>query len=119
MKIPAFVLKKLYLKDSLKNTDEGFEFAIKNTLMDATIISPVTITVDNKPFPKEKIQVAAEGNSWSVKDISDTNAVPLKVNVEVTVVVKGENLSSGKHEIEISASTKEYGDIQFSVKDAL
>ena len=32
MKVPAFLLKRLYVKGSLCNTDNGFEFRLRNNL---------------------------------------------------------------------------------------
>ena len=87
--------------------------------MDGTITSPVTLTVDNKPISHENLTITAEGKTWSAADISDANPAPLKVNVEVNLSVKGDTLAPGEHEIGIAAATKEYGDIEFTVKDSL
>ena len=43
--IPSFLLAKLYVKGSLKNTETGFEFSLKN-IIDSTMligIGPVTV----------------------------------------------------------------------------
>lgn len=119
MKVPSFMLKKLYVKGSLKNRDDGFEFALKNTLVDATITSPVALFIDNKPIPQDNITISAAHASWSAADISESNPAPLKVDVEITVTVKGAALKQGEHSLEISATTKEYGDIQFTVNDSV
>lgn len=119
MKVPSFLLKKLYVKGSLKNTDGGFEFLLKNTLMDGTLTRFVRLAVDNREVPPETITIAAGGTSWSATDISESNPAPFKMDVEVTVSVSGNTLKPGDHEVEIAATTKEYGDIEFTVKDAL
>jgi hypothetical protein len=36
MKIPASILKRLYVKNSLANQDDGFSFKIKNSLSNGT-----------------------------------------------------------------------------------
>ncbi len=119
MKVPSFMLKQLYKTKSLKNTGDGFEFVIKNTLMDGTIAGPLTLAVDNKPIPQEKISITIQGKSWSSTDVSKTNTLPLKVNVEVTVTVKGEPLKPGKHQVDIATTTKEFGEIEFSIEDTV
>ncbi len=119
MKVPSFMLKKLYVKNSLKNVGEGFQFVIKNVLMDGTVVSPIKLTVDSKPIPAEKITVTSQGTSLRGKDISETNAVSLKVNVEVTVSVDGMTLSPGNHTLDIRCTTKEFGDLEFSVTDSM
>ncbi len=119
MKVPSFMLKKLYVKNSLKNTDDGFRFVLKNTLMDATIITPVTLFVDSKLIPPETVTIAAAGTSWPGNDISGSNPAPMKVDVEVTIKVKGTPLKPGEHSLEIAATTKEYNDIKFAVTDSV
>jgi hypothetical protein len=113
------MLKKLYMKGSLTNNDDGFEFALKNTLMDATIVSPITLHVDNKPIPPETVTITAEQTSWQADEISESSPAPLKVDVQVTLTVKGTHLTPGEHAVEIAATTKEYGDIVFTVTDTL
>lgn len=119
MKVPSFMLKKLYVKNSLENTDDGFRFVLKNTLMDATIISPVTLFLDSKLIPPETITIAAAGASWPSNDISGSNPAPMKVDMEVTIGVKGTPLKPGEHSLEIAATTKEYNDIKFAVTDSV
>ncbi|MBU6996158.1 MAG: hypothetical protein HXS41_00895 [Theionarchaea archaeon] len=118
MKVPSFMLKKLYQKGSLKNTESGFELAIKNNLMDATVTT-MSLTVDSKPVPGDRITVAAGNAPVPATQISESNTIPLKVGVTVTLSVQDKSLSSGEHTIEIGAATKEFGDINFSVSDTL
>ncbi|MBU7013677.1 MAG: hydroxymethylglutaryl-CoA reductase [Theionarchaea archaeon] len=118
MKVPSFMLKKLYQKGSLKNTENGYQLVIKNNLMDATV-TKMSLTVDNKPVPEDRIAVAAGDISVPATQISDSNTVPLNVGVKVTLSVQDKNLSPGEHTIGIGATTKEFGDIDFSVSDTL
>jgi hypothetical protein len=119
MKVPSFLLKKLYMKDSLKNTESGFEFIIKNVLMDGTINNPMNLSVDNRPIDLASITVSTGDLSMAAGDISESRALPLKVNVEVKVSVKGNPLSTGNHTLDIIAPTKEFGDIEFSIEDSI
>ncbi|MGC1121377.1 MAG: hydroxymethylglutaryl-CoA reductase [Candidatus Methanofastidiosia archaeon] len=118
MKVPSFMLKKLYQKGSLKNTESGYQLVIKNNLMDATV-TKMNLTVDNKPVPEDRITIAAGDISVPATQISGSNTVPLKVGVEVTLSVQDKGLSPGEHIIGIGATTKEFGDIDFSVSDTL
>jgi len=44
--VPAFMLKKLYLRGSLKNTADGFQFQIRNTLAPGTISAVFPVSID-------------------------------------------------------------------------
>ncbi len=45
---PPFVLAKIYVKGSLKNTEKGFEFTLKNVVDSGTVVELGPITADGK-----------------------------------------------------------------------
>ena len=119
VKVPSFLLKKLYSKGSLKNIDDGFQFEIKNVLADATIISPLVVSVDGKNVDTQNIIVKLGDNELKSSEISIEKPVQFKVKTVVTIIVKGEKLSEGEHKIHIESKTKEYGPISFDIKDSV
>jgi len=119
VKVPSFILKKLYTKGSLKNIDDGFQFEIKNVLADATIISPMNISVDDSPIDSSKIILKSPEGEVPSNDISINNSILFKVKTKVTVIVKGISLPPGEHRIHISTKTKEYGPVEFEIKDKI
>ena len=119
MHVPRFLLKKLYVKNSLKNTDNGFQFTIKNTLVDGTVISPVTVVVDNTFISPQDITLTVNNTPVAAATISKTTTMLLPVDVEVFVVITGDLLPAGEHTLEIACTTKEFGDIKFSITDSV
>ncbi len=118
-RVPSFLLKKLYVKKSLKNVENGFQFEIKNILADATINSPIKITVDNKPVGEEAVMLRIGGKETSSSTISIDNPLDFKVKTQVVVLVKSGQLNPGTHKIEINTNSKEYGEISFTIKDQI
>jgi hypothetical protein len=51
MLIPSLLLKKLYTLGSLKNTDGGVAFSIKNRLSDAELVGLRTLAIDGQEIP--------------------------------------------------------------------
>jgi hypothetical protein len=47
---PPFVLAKIYVQGSLKNTPKGFEFNLKNVVDSGTLVELGPITVDGKAY---------------------------------------------------------------------
>ncbi len=117
VKVPGFLLKKLYVKKSLKNTDDGFEFELNNVLADATIVEPLTITVDKEEIPQGNVKIVFDGNEINSSEISSNNPIPFKVKTRITVRVLGKKLEPGKHSIELKTKAKEYGELKFTFKD--
>ncbi len=115
-KVPSFILKKLYVKNSLKNLEDGFQFEIKNVLADATINAPIELTVDNKPVEKEKVTLVIGGKEIPSGQVSSSSPLKFPVQTLVQVKIEDKPLSSGKHKIEIKTNSQEYGEISFSVK---
>lgn len=119
VRVPSFLLKKIYVKKSLKNLDDGFSFQIKNVLADATVNEPLKIMIDNKEIDINNITLTIDQNEFPTASTSSSNPFIFKVKTTVTVKVKGEQLSPGKHKIKIITGTKEYGAITFEVSDII
>lgn len=51
--VPAFLLKRLYVKGSLKPTPDGFEFRIENKLGSGYATQMLPLTLDGVEFPLE------------------------------------------------------------------
>ena len=117
VKVPSFLLRKLYVKKSLKNTEDGFEFSIKNVLADATLVKLADFKVDGKPYTNVTLVVGDK--EIPASEISASNPLPFPVKTTITVKVKGEQLQSGQHKIEIVGGSKEYGELKITLKDTI
>jgi hypothetical protein len=119
MQIPAFLLRKLYVKGSLENVDNGFVFKLKNPLSAGTAVSVQPIKVGETEYPLEALTISSEGVEIKGTDISAENAFPIKVGVEINLHVAGEPLAEGEHKVFISLKTKEAGTLAFDFTDAV
>ena len=63
--------------------------------------------------------ISSEDGEVSTNEISEENTFPIKVGLEITVHVKGDQLAAGEHTIDISLATKEVGDLAFDVTDSI
>ncbi|MEL9990252.1 MAG: hydroxymethylglutaryl-CoA reductase [Thermoproteus sp.] len=113
--LPASVLRQLYVQGSLKNSADGVEFKLKNMLAPATI-TDMKILIDGAVVPKDKIEVVTSTGRYSASQL-EQQGYKFSVRDEVTIVLRGMSLSSGPHKIEISAKTREWGELSFDVTD--
>lgn len=115
--IPSMLLRQLYTNNSLKNTDGGIQFAIKNRLSDAEFVELTGIKIDGADVPLGKISVDLGDGSFvpaeSVKNVSFPLRKTLNVKAEVG------NLARGKYKISIAFKAKPFGDLKFEVEDAI
>ncbi|MGY5860608.1 MAG: hypothetical protein RTU63_14660 [Candidatus Thorarchaeota archaeon] len=119
MQIPTFLLRKLYVKGSLENVDDGFRFMLKNSISSGTAISIEPIKVNGNEYPLEVVKISSGDSEITGNEISEQNTFPIKVGLEITIEVKGDQLPAGEHTIDISLSTKEVGKLAFDVKDSI
>ncbi len=115
--IPSSLLKKLYLKGSLLNSEAGLEFKLKNTLAPGTIVGFKALTVDGNPCPLENVYLVTSSGERPVTGVGAKTPFFLELNKEVTLVIKGLKLEPGHHKITIKVSTKEVGDLEIPVED--
>ena len=101
------------------NVDDGFTFKIKNSLAPATATSVDPIKVDGKEYPLDALIIKAEDLEFIGSEISEDNTVPIKVGVEISLHLKGDQLPEGEHTIDIGIQTKEVGRLAFDVSDAI
>jgi len=114
MAIPEFVLRKLYVRGSLKAEADGFSFALKNTFAPGTLVG-LALDVDGKRVPPENLSLQAEGQpARDAASITLQNPVPLPVGLAVSVQVRGVPLGQGR--LTLHAYTREAGPLIFSVQ---
>ncbi len=119
MSVPAFILRRLYVKGSLKNVENGFEFSLRNVLADAELVKPLEIYVDDTQIPLENVTLIAGTTSILNKDIAESNPVKFSLNMTATIRVDGARLEPGEHKITLVVTVKGYGTIKFDIRDAL
>ena len=117
--VPSFLLKKLYLKGSLKNTERGFEFRIKNILAPGTIVDLTSLEVDGREVLLDRVTVAWEGREARAAEVSPERPFPFDVNVEAALRVEGEQLTAGSHQISLTVVTKEVGELTIPIADSV
>lgn len=118
--VPVFLLKKLYVKGSLKNTATGFELAIQNTLASGTIAGLIPLKVDNTEYPLEQTKIILpDGSTVSAADVSAAAPLRFAIGDRVIIQVGGNPLPAGLHKLVISPKTKEAGILEIPAEDTV
>jgi hypothetical protein len=116
---PSYLLQKVYLKGSLKNNEDGYEFALKNIVDTGTLVGLNPLVVDGENIPPAMIRLVSNGEEVYGNQITQRNPMPLPVQAQAQFVVKGDPLSLGQHEIAISLVTREIGLVKFKITDMI
>ncbi|MFC1963452.1 hypothetical protein ACFLVL_02395 [Chloroflexota bacterium] len=119
MIVPQFLLKRLYVKGSLRNTDNGFEFQLKNSLGSGYGTEILPLTLDGEELPKESSYFTPDSEEIPFTGVSKSKPFTLAMNKTATISVKGTRLAEGPHKIGFSFVAQGLGNLHFEVTDAV
>ena len=117
--IPSFLLKRLYVKGSLRNNADGFQFEIENKLGSGYGNELKPLTLDRGTIPLEKSSFQQDSSEILFSEVSRDRPFTLPVNKRLTVKVKGITLDEGVHKIGMSFVAEGLGKLGFEVTDVV
>ena len=117
-KIPEFLLRALYVKGSLRNNEDGFQFQLKNEIGPARIIGARPLQLDRRPIPLDRCRFVHGDREANFSEVDADNSVLMRKGEAVTVRVQGAKLRPGRRTLGITVVVKDMGSVSFSVSDA-
>jgi hydroxymethylglutaryl-CoA reductase (NADPH) len=120
MFIPAAMLRQLYTVGSLKNTEAGVQFSVKNRLSDAHLTSLRSVRINGRDVPLERVRIVRNGGEPCAASAITTDSplwFPLRQSLDI-VACNGA-LPQGKHEIEVTFTSKPFGKLAVTVADTV
>ena len=119
MKIPSLILKQMYTFGSLKNTDTGVQFSLKNRLADATVTGLVEIALDGRAVPLDRVVLDfGNGERRKASEITAARPVEFPLRKGVTVETPADTLAKGDHEVIIEFASS-FGELRVKVHDSI
>ena len=116
--VPAFILRRLYVKGSLHNTPTGWGFTLKNTLGSGYAHGLVPLRIDDsEEVPMDKITFEKDGVTVSFDQVNKENTFGLQMNRSIEISVDGEQLTRGAHRIDFGCFVPGLGKIGFDFTD--
>jgi len=119
MKIPSFLLRRLYVKSSLIATSQGFEFQLRNSLGSGYARSVLPLKVDSQIMQKNSTSFVIDGQSVNFDDVDEETPFTLGMNKTTTIKCSCDKLAAGSHTIEMSFEVAGLGVLSFSFTDAI
>ncbi|MCI0438382.1 MAG: DUF6379 domain-containing protein [Chloroflexi bacterium] len=117
--VPGFLLRRLYVKKSLKNTQSGFEFQLKNGLGSGYAHTMRPLSVDGEEIPTTHTYFTFEGKETPFSAVSKENTFTLAMNRAITIQVDGARLSPGPHKIGMGFDVPGLGTLRFDFTDVV
>ncbi|MCO6512595.1 MAG: hydroxymethylglutaryl-CoA reductase [Aridibacter famidurans] len=118
--IPSMLLRQLYTYNSLKNTETGIRFSIKNRLTDVEFTELKSLRFNGEEIPLEKLTLDLGGGSVvAARDVSAENPIDLPLRKVFDVHAEIGNRPPGKYKIALAFRAKGYGSLKFEVEDSI
>ncbi|MCY4654647.1 MAG: hypothetical protein OXC95_15960 [Dehalococcoidia bacterium] len=117
--VPGFLLRRLYVKQSLKNTDEGFEFSLLNRLGSGYALRMLPLTLDGRQLPLDSAAFWMDGKLTGFHEISQSNTLTLAMNRSIVVRVAGTTLEAGPHKVGMGFDVPGLGALSFDFTDTV
>ncbi len=119
MQVPAFLLRRLYVKGSLRNDGGGFAFDLKNSLGSGYAEQVLPLTIDGEEIALDATTFSIDGSGLRFSEVSAEKPMTLGMQKVVTIAVDGRSLAPGKHKIGMGFIVTGMGKMQFDVTDAI
>lgn len=119
IKVPAFLLKRIYVKGSLRNNPEGFEFKLKNSLGSGYANGLLPLVFDGEAIPSEQASFSVEGKRIPFPQVSKENPATLAMNREATILVAGKTLNPGAHQFKMGFTVTGLGELSVDLVDEI
>ncbi|HIE38280.1 MAG TPA: hypothetical protein EYH30_08955 [Anaerolineales bacterium] len=116
--IPPVLLKKLYVKGSLRAEEDGFALDLKNTIAPGTIQGFRGLELDGAPVDLAQVTVVQpDGPARPAGEISAEAPIQFPLGATFTLRVTGASLKPGDHRLKIRVVVQEVGPLEIPVTD--
>ncbi len=119
--LPDFLIKRVYKKGSLRQTEEGVEFDLKNVLGPGVISGLECVQINDYIFPKNAISFVTQGMELTADVVNEANPIHFRLNQEGTMrlLEKVNCLKEGLNKIILEIMNPEAGKLKITLVDNL
>ena len=119
MKVPSFLLRRLYVKGSLKATADGFEFQLRNRLGSGYARRLLPLSLDGADLDMAATTFEPDGRQVTFDVVSNETPFTLAMNKITTIAFRGAPLTDGAHKIGMRFEVAGLGELGFDFTDAV
>ena len=117
--VPSFILRRLYVNGSLRNSEEGFQFQLCNKLGAGYACRIFPLTVDGQTVPLGSCSFSMDGVAHTFQEVSNDIPLILALNKNTVIVAQGFRLDDGPHKIGMSFEVPGLGVFKFDFTDVV
>ncbi len=115
--IPSFLLRRLYVAGSLRNTPQGAQFQLENKLGTGYARRLLPLVLDGQELPMKSCSFSGDGGQLSFDAVSNETPLTLNLNKTITVTINDVVLSPEPHKMIMGFEVLGLGVLQFDFVD--
>lgn len=117
LQVPGFLLRRLYVRGSLRRTDDGLQLELKNTLGSGYARRLLPLQVNSAELPLDGCFFEVDGERHAFSDVTPESPFSLALNRTSILGGEGVALPEGVVEVTLGFEVQGLGELSFSVKD--
>jgi len=118
MKVPSFLLRRLYVKGSLTATGDGFEFQLRNRLGSGYARRLLPLTLDGTDLDMTSTTFEIDGKRTAFGVVSKETPFTMALNKTTTIAYAGgPGMTEGPHKIGMRFEVAGLGELGFDFSD--
>ncbi len=117
--VPGFLLRRLYVKGSLRNAPDGFEFRLLNRLGSGYAYKMRPLSVDGRALPLSAASFNLDGQATGFDEVSQDRTFTLAMNRSIAIRASGSRLEPGAHKIGMGFDVPGLGTLSFDFTDTV
>ncbi|QOC22727.1 hydroxymethylglutaryl-CoA reductase [Wenzhouxiangella sp. AB-CW3] len=118
--VPKALLKRLYNRASLRNTESGVRFSIKNRLSPARLEQVERIRINGRDVSPDRARLSVDGHAeFSLTEVTPDRAIDFALGSLLVLDLAMDTLDEGEHQIELEFRAQPFGKLTLSVTDQL
>ncbi len=117
MRVPSFLLRRLYVKGSLRATGDGFAFDLRNQLGAGYARRLFPLALDGAELDMAATTFEIEGKRIAFDAVSADTPFTLALNRTTTIAYSGGAVAPGPHKIGMRFEVAGLGELGFDFTD--
>ena len=117
MKVPSFLLRRLYVKGSLALTPGGFRFELRNRLGSGYAKRLFPLTLDGAELDPAKTTFRVGGETTAFDAVDGETPFTLGMNKTTTIEYAGGRVEPGPHAVGMRFEVAGLGELGFDFSD--
>jgi beta-mannosidase len=116
--VPGFLVRRVYVRGSLRHTGDGLTFRLRNPAMPVSLEGVRRLELDGQPIDLAEVKVAIGGSTRRLHGITPQTPLEVPSGESLNVVVPV-RLGPGPHTLELTARFEGLGEVTAKFRDEL